>query len=249
MILQIEKDRVAAGLAAAELVARRINLSIAQRGEARILLSTGASQFEMFENLHNEPIDWTRVTMFHLDEYVGLSSEHIASFRKYLKERFVDTLPLPLKNVHYVNGEGTPEEVAERIEALTELFKAAPIDVGVVGIGENGHIAFNDPPADFDTDETYITVNLDDRCKAQQVREKWFASPEEVPDQAISMAPKAILSCRAIISLVPGIVKADAIKKTFSNTVTPSVPATLLKTHPDWTLILDSDSASQIYAQ
>ena len=249
MILQIEKDRAAAGLKAAELVARRINLSIAQRGEARILLSTGASQFEMFENLHTQPVDWTRVTMFHLDEYVGLSSEHIASFRKYLKERFVDSLPLPLKSINFVNGEGTPEEVAERIKELGAAVRSAPIDVGVVGIGENGHIAFNDPPADFDTDETYITVNLDDRCKAQQVREKWFASPEEVPNQAISMAPKAILSCRAIISLVPGMVKADAIKKTFSNTVTPAVPTTLLKTHPDWTLILDADSASLIYAQ
>lgn len=249
MVLQIENDRAAAGLKAAELLARRINLSIAQRGEARILLSTGASQFEMFENLHIQPVDWTRVTMFHLDEYVGLSSEHIASFRKYLKERFIDTLPLPLKNVYYVDGEGTPEQVAEKIAELSAQVRTAPIDIGVVGIGENGHIAFNDPPADFDTDETYITVNLDDRCKAQQVREKWFATADDVPDQAISMAPKAILSCRSIISLVPGMVKADAIKKTFTNTVTPSVPATLLKTHPDWTLILDSESASLIYAQ
>ena len=246
MILQIEKDRAAAGLAAAELVARRINLSIAQRGEARILLSTGASQFEMFENLHNEPIDWTRVTMFHLDEYVGLSSEHIASYRKYLKERFVDTLPLPLKNVHYVNGEGTPEEVAERIEALTDLFKAAPIDVGVVGIGENGHIAFNDPPADFDTDETYITVNLDDRCKKQQVGEGWFATVDDVPKQAVSMTVSQIMKSRTIVSVVPHSVKAEAIANTFRLPCTNQVPATIMKSHPDWNLWLDADSAAQV---
>ena len=248
MICEILKDRKQVGINSAELIARKINLAIAEYGEARILLSTGASQFEMFEQLHREPVDWTRVTMFHLDEYVGLTADHPASFRKYLLERFIYTLPIPLKEANLISGEGTPEEVAHRMEVLAAKFREKPIDVGVIGIGENGHIAFNDPPADFETDEVFITVNLDDRCKAQQVREKWFASLGEVPSQAITMAPKAIMSCRTIISVVPSQVKAEAIKKTFASPVNPTIPATILKTHPDWTLVLDTESASLIYA-
>ncbi|HNX15089.1 MAG TPA: glucosamine-6-phosphate deaminase [Oscillospiraceae bacterium] len=226
------------GKTAAEEAARVINAAIAIKGCARILLSTGASQFQMFENLIKQPVDWTKVEMFHLDEYVGLPITHIASFRKYLTERFVGKVPL--KAAHFVNGEG---DVKANIVKLTKELREAPIDLGVIGIGENGHIAFNDPPADFDNDEAYIVVNLDDACKRQQVGEGWFATVGDVPKQAITMTPKQIMRSDRIISIVPHKVKAAAVKNTVYGELSPTVPATLLKQKADWILYLDKASA------
>lgn len=179
--------------------------------------------------------------MFHLDEYVSLPESHPASFRKYLKERFVSKVPL--KAAYFVDGEG---DVAGNIAALSRELKKEPVDVGVIGIGENGHIAFNDPPADFDTEEAYKIVDLDERCKKQQVGEGWFADVDSVPKQAITMCVKQILSCRHIISAVPHNVKSEAILHTVTKPVTPDVPATILKMHPDWRLFLDSQSAARL---
>ena len=226
------------GKTAAEEAARVINAAIAAKGTARILLSTGASQFQMFENLIQQPVDWTKVEMFHLDEYVGLPITHIASFRKYLTERFVEKVPL--KAAYFVSGEG---DVKANIAKLTEELRSAPIDLGVIGIGENGHIAFNDPPADFDNDEAYIVVNLDDACKRQQVGEGWFATIDDVPKQAITMTPKQIMKSERIISIVPHKVKADAVRNTVYGELSPMVPATLLKQKADWILYLDKASA------
>ena len=195
------------GADAAKFIANKLNEAIREKGSARLLLSTGASQLEMFAALVHEKVDWSKVTMFHLDEYVGLPESHIASFRKYLKERFVNRVD-GLKEAIFVNGEG---DVAANIAAITARLKEAPIDVGVVGIGENGHIAFNDPPADFQTQESYIVVKLDERCKKQQVGEGWFASVEEVPDSAVSMTVQQILQCKTIVTIVPHAVKKDAI--------------------------------------
>ena len=185
------------------------------------------------------PVDFAKVTMFHLDEYVALPVTHIASFRKYLQERFVDKVPL--KEAVFVNGEG---DVEANIAAITARIKEAPIDVGVIGIGENGHIAFNDPPADFDTEASYKVVNLDERCKRQQVGEGWFATVDDVPKQAISMTVKQIMACDSIVSVVPHAVKAEAVKNTLERDVTNLVPATIMKTHPDFNLFLDSESAA-----
>lgn len=228
------------GKKAAEKIAQLINEAIKTRGKARIVLSTGASQFEMFSYLVKENVDWTKVDMFHLDEYVGLPITHKASFRKYLKERFVSQVPL--HSAHFVPGE--EDNVEENIKKLTEELRSDIIDVGVIGIGENGHIAFNDPPADFDTAEAYKIVVLDEKCRKQQVGEGWFDSFDSVPKKAISMAPKQILSCSHIVSVVPHAVKAKAVYDTITKPVTPLVPATLLKTHPDWNLYLDEDAAS-----
>ena len=228
------------GKDAAHFIAEKLNAAIAERGEARLLLSTGASQLNMFEAIVDEKVDWSKVTMFHLDEYVGLPESHIASFRKYLKERFEAKVG-GLKEAVYVSGEG---DVSANIAYISRRVTEAPIDVGVIGIGENGHIAFNDPPADFDTQESYIVVDLDDRCKAQQVGEGWFASVDDVPKQAISMTVSRIMTCRCIVSIVPHAVKAEAVYKTVTNGVTNTVPATILKTHPDWNLWLDSASAA-----
>jgi glucosamine-6-phosphate deaminase len=239
--ITISKTPEENGALAAALIAQKINTAIKQNGEARIVLSTGASQFEMFVELIRQKVDWTKVVMFHLDEYVGLPETHKASFRKYLKERF--STKVQLKKAFFVNGEGNIED---NITALSNELRRRPIDVGVIGIGENGHIAFNDPPADFDSDMAYKVVNLDTKCRMQQVHEGWFAELESVPRQAISMLPKQIMSCGCIVSIVPHLVKAQAVYDTITSPVSPMIPATLMKTHPDWHLFADHDAASKL---
>lgn len=241
MEIRICKDSKALGKSAASYVAQMLRELINEQGYARIVLSTGASQFDTLSALVEEKnIDWSKVEMFHLDEYVDLPITHIASFRKYLQERFVDKVG-PLAAVHFVDG------TAESIEQLTKEIRQKPVDIGLIGIGENGHIAFNDPPADFDTTQAYIIVNLDDRCKMQQMGEGWFASIDEVPKQAVSMTPHQIMQCKHIVSCVPHSVKADAIKKTvLTKETTNLIPATLLKEHKNFVLYLDENSAADI---
>ena len=237
MFISKSKDAKALGEAAARLTAEKINAAIKAQGSARIILSTGASQFETLEALVRADIDWSCVEMFHLDEYVGLPETHPASFRKYLKERFVSRIRL--KKAYFVDGDHPEETIAE----LTREITSAPIDVALIGIGENAHIAFNDPPADFDTRESYIIVNLDEKCRMQQVGEGWFDDFDAVPKQAISMTPYRIMQSKTIISAVPHKVKADAIKRLMDNDTTNLVPATLLKTHSDMHLFVDENSA------
>lgn len=229
------------GVHAAGAIARLLTEAAERQGSARVILSTGASQFETLEALVEMDVPWERIEMFHLDEYVALPESHIASFRKYLKERFVSKVPL--KNAYFVKGEG---DVEANIAALARDLRAAPVDVGVIGIGENGHIAFNDPPADFDIDAAYKVVNLDERCKRQQVGEGWFATVDDVPKQAVTMTVKQIMACRHIVSAVPHAVKAEAVANTITRPVSAEVPATILKTHADWRLFLDADSAQRL---
>lgn len=238
MKIRIFHSNLELGQAAAAHAAEELNAAIKHNGGARLLLSTGASQFETLEALRKSNVDWSKVELFHLDEYVGLPQTHKASFIKYLKERFVDGLPL--KEVHFVDG-NRPQVT---IRKLTEEIRKSPVDVGLIGIGENGHIAFNDPPADFETKEAYKIVTLDERCKAQQVREGWFAEIDEVPDQAVSMTVHQIMQCRVIISVVPHRVKAEAVKATLERELTNEVPATMLKEHRNITLYLDEESSS-----
>lgn len=239
MKLVIKSTKEEMGALSAKHATALINDAIAKRGYARILLSTGASQFPFFKEFVKADIDWSRVEMFHLDEYVGISEEHPASFKRYLLDRFVNVVN-PGK-VHLIEGQMAPEKT---IAELTALLDVAPIDVGLIGIGENGHIAFNDPPADFDDKNAYKVVTLDKRCLQQQVGEGWFASIEEAYKQAISMTCSQIMKCRSIISVVPYKVKAEAIHKTLSSDLTPDVPATLLKQHKDCTIYCDADSAA-----
>lgn len=230
------------GYKAALKAAEVINAAIEKKGQARIVLSTGSSQFEMFDALVSLPVDWSKVEMFHLDEYVGLPETHPASFRKYLKERFVNIVHP--KAAYFVNGEG---DIEKNIAELTKELRRDEIDLGMIGIGENGHIAFNDPPADFDAVEAYRVVNLDHKCRMQQVGEGWFATEDDVPKQAISMLPRQIMACKTIITVVPHSVKAEAIYLTITKPVTNMVPATLLKTHPDWHLYIDDDAAAKLF--
>ena len=238
MKIIISKDSKALGANAADFVAAEINKAIAEKGNARIVLSTGASQLTTIEELITRDVDWSKVEMFHLDEYVDLPETHIASFRKYLKERFINKINL--KAAHLVDG--TPEGIA----ALTAELRSAPIDIGLIGIGENAHIAFNDPPADFDTKEAYIVVNLNDTCKNQQVGEGWFATINDVPKQAVSMTVYQILQCKQIVSIVPYAVKADAVAGCLHNEVTNLIPATIMKGHDDFNLFVDEDSYAKV---
>ncbi|MEJ7693950.1 glucosamine-6-phosphate deaminase [Daejeonella sp.] len=226
---------IAAGKAAAELIRK----AIVETGKANIILATGASQFETLTQLIKEDVDWSRVTMFHLDEYIGLPESSPASFRKYLQERFLAHVP-SLKAVYLVNGETAPEKECQR---LGDLITQNPIDVALVGIGENGHLAFNDPPADFDTEEPYLVVSLDEECRKQQLGEGWFKTIDDVPKQAISMSVKQILKAKHIICSVPDKRKAEAVRNCLEQAVSNQYPSSILQRHGNCLLYLDTDSA------
>ena len=227
------------GKAAAKHAAAVLNRCIAAGENPRLLLSTGASQFAFFEHFVKEDVNWSKVEMFHLDEYVGMSAQHPASFQKYLRERFVDVVHPGA--YHLIDGTQNPDQT---IAHLTALLAEKPIDLGLIGIGENGHIAFNDPPADFSDTSAYKVVDLADSCIRQQIREGWFATPEEAYQQAISMTCSQIMKCKTIISVVPYAVKAQAIHDTLTLEETNMVPATLMKRHSDITVYCDADSAA-----
>jgi len=241
MYLNVSQNAEILGEKVAKLVGELLVEKSKQQPIVRLLVSTGASQFEFFQSLIKiNEIPWQKIEIFHLDEYIGIGKDHKASFRKYLNERLVSIVK-PRK-FYEVHGEG---DIKENISILTIELLKAPIDVGVIGIGENAHIAFNDPPADFDSDESFLVLKLDEKCKIQQVNEGWFNSLEDVPQKAISMSVSQILKCKTIISAVPHLEKAQAIKATLeSDEITPLIPATALKKHNDWHLYLDEKSAS-----
>jgi glucosamine-6-phosphate deaminase len=242
MKIDVSQNPQELGKKAANCAADLIRKAITVSGQARIVLSTGASQFTTLEALVKMDIDWSKVEVFHLDEYIGLDENHPASFVKYLRERFLNKIR-GLKAFHFVDMSRGAEKI---IGSLTGEINAAPIDVGLIGIGENGHIAFNDPPAVFKEEASYKIVNLDEACRRQQMGEGWFETLNDVPRQAVSMTVPQIMKCKYIISAVPYKVKADAICKTLTtNECTPMVPATILKTHPNFWLFLDKDSASK----
>jgi glucosamine-6-phosphate deaminase len=239
--IQVHDDKLSLGAAAAAEGMAGIRRAQADHGSANVILATGASQFEMLDALVAGDIDWARVTVFHLDEYIGLPVSHGASFRKYLRERVMDRLPV--KPAFVEVGGDAPDPVAETVR-LGALVAQHPIDVCFAGIGENGHLAFNDPPADFDTEAPYLVVNLDEACRRQQLGEGWFPDLEAVPRQAISMGIRQILKSRQIVLSVPDARKAEAVAATVNGPVTPMCPASILQRHPRTTLHLDLASAS-----
>ena len=242
MKVHVSKTKQDLGRQAATDGAALIRQAIQEKGHANVIVATGASQFEMLEQLVKEPgIDWSKVTAFHLDEYVGLPITHGASFRKYLWERFVSQLPLPLAAFHYVNAEENPQAECDR---LGKLIAKHPIDVAFIGIGENAHVAFNDPPADFRTHKPYLVVELDQACRKQQLGEGWFPSLKTVPRRAISMSPNQIMKSAAIVCTAPDERKARAVRDSLEGEITPDVPASILQRHRNCTLFLDKPSAS-----
>ena len=244
MQLVIASDAQAMGREAAGMAAEVLKTAIDNNGEGRLLVATGASQFEVLENLcDRNDIDWSVIDAFHLDEYVGLDSGHPASFCRYLKERFVDRVPI--RSFHFLRGD---EDSASVIVAASAAVSRQPIDLAMIGIGENGHVAFNDPPADFETDAPYITVTLDEACRCQQVGEGWFDSLASVPTHAISMSVKQILESKRIICSVPDARKARAVRDCFESEVSNLRPASILQQHPATTLLIDRAAASNLSA-
>ena len=240
MTISISQNPKELGNVAGAVAAELIRNAIAAKGAAHIILATGASQFETINQLIAEKdIDWSKVVMFHLDEYIGITVTHPASFRKYLQERFLQKVP-PLKAAYLISGEGDPAAECKRIG---DLISRHPIDVAMVGIGENGHLAFNDPPADFDTETPYIVVELDEPCRKQQLGEGWFASLEDVPHLAISMSIRQIMKSTCIICSVPDSRKATAVKNTLEQPVSNLYPASILRSHRDCRFYLDKYSA------
>ena len=240
MHIEIASDRLAMSRAVAAHAAAALRDYMRRQDGVRLIAATGASQIDFLSALTSEPdIDWSRVELFHLDEYVGLPITHRASFRRYLLERLIRKAGI--QRYHLLNGEDDPEQAAGEVGALLAV---RPADIAFVGIGENGHLAFNDPPADFATEEPYIIVTLDEACRRQQVGEGWFSSIDDVPTQAISMSVRQILKTTEIIAVVPDARKATAVKACVEGPVSPMAPASILQTHSDTTLYLDKDSAS-----
>jgi glucosamine-6-phosphate deaminase len=239
LILHIFPNKSEMGEAAARCAAEQINRAIAARGQANVILATGASQFEMLGALVTQAVDWSRVTAFHLDEYVGLPISHPASFRRYLKERFVDKVS-GLKAFNFVNGE---RDAAAECHRLGALIAPLTIDLACIGIGENGHLAFNDPPADFETETPFLVVTLDEACRRQQVGEGWFHSLEEVPAQAISMSIRQIMKSAAILCTVPDLRKAESVRLAVEGPVTNRLPASILQEHAQCDYYMDAPAA------
>lgn len=229
------------GQAAAQQGVAAINAAISARGHANIIVATGASQFEMLSHLVQSDIDFSKVTAFHLDEYVGISVEHGASFRRYLRERFVEKAA-NLAEMVYIDADAA--DLDAELARVNERISSVDIDVCFAGIGENGHLAFNDPPANFSTEVPYHVVQLDEACRRQQMGEGWFATLDDVPEQAVSMSVKQILKSKTIIISAPDARKAEAVRGSVEGEVSPLVPASILQTHDDVTLYLDEPSAS-----
>jgi glucosamine-6-phosphate deaminase len=240
MKLQIYDDKQLLSQAAAEQAAAAIRKAIVDYGAARIVAATAASQLVFLEALTQKPgIDWAQVEVFHLDEYVGLPMTHPGSFRKMLLEQLIQKTGI--RKYHLLDGDG---DLAEVLQRVGQAIASAPIDIAFLGIGENGHLAFNDPPADFDIEDPYLIVNLDEACRQQQVGEAWFADISQVPKQAISMSVRQILKAKEILAVVPDARKAQAVKACFEGEVSGMAPASILRTHPNATIYLDTNSAS-----
>jgi len=245
MKLIVKQNLNELAVAACGQIRAALNRAVAESGAASLLISTGASQLVLLQTLVREqetkPISWDKIDVFHLDEYAGMAPTHPASFCGYIKKRFAE-LVKP-RETHYLYGD---RGVAETLERMNRLMEGRVIDLGLIGIGENGHIAFNDPPADFAATDPYLVVRLDDACKRQQVREGWFGGVDEVPDEAFTMSVRQILKCGEILSFVPYAVKAEAVYQTLTREPSNMVPATILKTHPSVTLYLDGESAEKL---
>ena len=241
--ISIYSDPMTMGVAAAEFVKQKLTLTIKEKNAANMILATGASQFSFLEALQQKEIDWQKITVFHLDEYKGISGQHPASFRRYLKDRILNNVSP--KKIYFLNGDA--ENIEKEMEGYSAELQKHPIDVACIGIGENGHIAFNDPPiADFDDPKLVKLAVLDDACRRQQLGEGWFPTLEDVPKEALTLTIPAIMCCKAISCVVPDERKAEAIHNTLYRPISTNYPASILRTHPNTRLFLDTKSATKI---
>ncbi|MCK0147155.1 glucosamine-6-phosphate deaminase [Arenibacter sp. F26102] len=239
----VYEEPITMGKAAADFVQKKLTEAIASKGSANLILATGASQFKFLEALKERDIDWQKITVFHLDEYKDISDTHPASFRKYLKDRILDDVKP--KKVYLLNGNA--EDIETELNQYSEALKKHPIDIACIGIGENGHIAFNDPDvADFNDPKLVKLVTLDEACRNQQLGEGWFPSFDDVPKQALTLTITAILNCKSISCVVPDERKAQAVHNTLYHEINTECPATILRRHDDTKLFLDKASATKI---
>lgn len=241
--IAIYPDPKEMGVAAAVFVAQKLNKTIEKNGNANLILATGASQFSFLEALQEKNIDWKKITVFHLDEYKGISDRHPASFRNYLKKRILDAVSP--KKIYFLNGDA--KDLEREMNDYADALKTNPIDIACIGIGENGHIAFNDPPvADFNDPKLVKSVTLDAACRKQQLGEGWFPTLEEVPKEALTLTITAIMACKTISCVVPDARKADAVYASLYGEINTQCPASILRTHPHTKLFLDEASAAKI---
>ena len=242
--VSVYPSRAALGLQAAKKAAEIIQAAVAKRGKARIIVATGNSQLDFISALvEQKEIAWPRVEMFHMDEYIGLPITHPGSFRRMLLEQLINKTGII--HYHLLDGDG---DVPFVVRNLSETISSAPIDIIFLGIGENAHLAFNDPPADFETEEPYLVVNLDEACRRQQVGEAWFTDISQVPKQAISMSVRQILKARELLAVAPDSRKAEAVRACVEGEISPTAPASILRTHPNATVYLDTNSAALLSA-
>lgn len=241
MDIHVHDDAAALGAAAGREAAEALRAAVAARGAATYVVATGASQFATLATLVAESVPWERITIFHLDEYAGLRADHPASFRRYLRERLLERLPRPPAAFHGIDAGHDPAAECRRLAALVP---AGNFDVATIGIGENGHLAFNDPPGDFETRAPYLVVRLDEACRRQQVGEGWFAGLADVPTEAVSMSVRRILATERIVCSVPDARKAAAVRGAVAGPLTPDCPASILRTHPACALHLDRAAAA-----
>ncbi|MCC7048712.1 MAG: glucosamine-6-phosphate deaminase [Alphaproteobacteria bacterium] len=244
MHLEILPDKKTLGAAAAKAGAGKLRAAIARKGKAGLILATGASQFDVLDALvRADDIDWSRVTVLHLDEYIAMPATHPASFRRYLNERFVSRVP---RLGAFIGIEGDAPDLAGELARVNTIARATEIDLCFAGIGENCHLAFNDPPADFTTEVPFIVVRLDDACRRQQFGEGWFPTLDAVPDRAISMSIQHMMKSKAVILSVPDARKADAVRAAVEGPVSPDYPASIMQQHPDCTIFLDPPAAAKL---
>jgi glucosamine-6-phosphate deaminase len=243
MLLKVFPDKSSLSHAAAEQAANAIRNAIARRGQARIVAATAASQIEFLDALTRASgIDWSRVEAFHLDEYIGLPVTHPGSFRKMLLEQLIQKTGI--SKYQLLDGDAPdPARVARRV---SKELASSPVDIAFLGIGENGHIAFNDPPANFEVEDPYIVVELDEACRQQQVGEAWFADISQVPKRALSMSVRQVMKAKEVLAVVPDQRKARAIRACFAGEISPMAPASILRAHPNATVYLDKNSASML---
>ena len=242
LLVEVYDSEMALGRAAAHAAVSILREAIAERGEANLILATGNSQLTFFEALRgDDSLEWSRVRLFHMDEYLGVTAEHPASFRRFMKEGLLEYVT-PMDFYGIAGDTADPEAEARR---YTELLQAHPTDLCCLGFGENGHLAFNDPPyADFDDPAWVKTVELDAMSRRQQVGEGHFGTLDDVPTYALTLTVPALLAARRVLAIVPEERKAGAVKAALTGPVTPDLPASILRRTPHARLFLDRDSAS-----
>lgn len=241
MDIRVHDDGAALGRAAGREAAAALRAAVAAHGRATYVVATGASQFATLDALVADDVPWERIEIFHLDEYAGLDETHPASFRRYLRERLLGRLPRAPIAFHGIDASG---DAAAECRRLAALVPRGNFDVATIGIGENGHLAFNDPPADFDATAPYVVVRLDEACRQQQVGEGWFDGLAAVPVEAISMSIRRILATERIVCSVPDARKAAAVRGAVAGPLSPDCPASILRTHEACSLHLDAPAAA-----